>query len=317
MGRYTNLLAATRASTRDGRAFLDDVTTDLNALAAGLDQVPAQPVNALYVDTVNGSDSNSGASWSAAKVTMAAALALATSGGYIYFRGRVKEQCTTPVNVMDVTIVGVGTRPRHADTAPAGGNLSPQWQVPASPTATTPLLSVIQQGWRFVNILFDAPADDACVELLRNAGAGDLERDASHASFYGCRFVGGQEGILDSGGNGHILVEDSEFHDLTTAIKSVTGAGVGQALLRSTIRGCRFRNNTNDIISASQELTIADCIMSIAPTKSIDLHGGVGKNVVTRNTLPGTYGDTLYTEGTSDCWNGNAASTGFTAAVPA
>ena len=46
------------------------------------------------------------------------------------------------------------------------------------------------------------------------------------------------------------------------------------------------------------------------------LTDGVG-NMVHYNALPGTYAaGTLYAPGTSDNWNGNAASTGFTAAVP-
>jgi hypothetical protein len=58
--------------------------------------------------------------------------------------------------------------------------------------------------------------------------------------------------------------------------------------------------------------------MSLAPTASIVLTGGTGSNQVHGNYLPGTYGTgTLYTPGTNDNWNGNYASTGVTAAVPA
>lgn len=276
------------------------------------------PGTVRYVNTVSGSDSYGGGSWGQAKLTMAAAVALCSSGDIIYFVGRVSEHVTTPVNVMDVSIIGANTRPRHADASPAGGNKSAQWQAPAADAS--PLCDVLQQGWRFENILFDAPAAAAAVRLFRNGGAGDLERDAGHSSFKGCRFVGGATGIEESGGVGHILVEDCEFHDLTHGIKSTSGAGIGQPLLRSTIRGCRFRSNTNHIVSGAQELHITDCNFGSFTTKGIDLSGGVGKNVVSRNTLSGTYSIVGgYTPGTTDEWGGNfnALTGGVTAAVPA
>lgn len=278
------------------------------------------PGTVWYVDTVNGSNSYSGDSWQQAKLTMAATLALVGSGDTIFFVGRVKEQVTTPVNVFDVSIVGMAQRPRHADASPAGGNQSAQWQAPDSPTATTPLIKVLQQGWHFENMLMDAPSDAACVQLFRNGGAGDLERDASHASFKGIRFVGGDTGIEDSGGVGHVLVDDCEFHDLTNGIKSVTGAGIGQPLLRSTIRNCRFRSNTNHVVSASQEAHIIDNVFGSFTTVGINLAGGVGKNVVCRNALSGTYSSVGgYTVAAADDeWGGNYNSLtgGVTAADP-
>ena len=128
-----------------------------------------------YVDALNGSDSNNGASWASPKLTMAAVFALLESGDHIYFVGKIKEQLTTPVQVFDVTITGGGNRPRHADAAPAptGGSSAATWTVPASPAATTPLLKVLQQGWRIENFVMAGPSDAACVLLYRDGGAGD------------------------------------------------------------------------------------------------------------------------------------------------
>jgi hypothetical protein len=55
-------------------------------------------------------------------------------------------------------------------------------------------------------------------------------------------------------------------------------------------------------------------------TKGLDLSGGVGKNVVSRNALSGTYSVVGgYTAGTDDEWGGNFNSLtgGVTAADPA
>lgn len=271
-----------------------------------------------YVDTVNGLTGASGASWGEAYALMSTAVAACASGDTIFFRGRVAEHVTTPVNVFDVSIIGVSNRPRHADAAPAGGNLSAQWQAPAD--AATPLLKIIQQGWRLENFLMDPTSGSSCVQLFRDGGAADAERDASHASFKGMRFVGGSMGIQGSGGPGHVLIDDCEFHDLTTGLASTTGAGIGQPGFRWTVRNCRFRANTNHIVIPAEQMHIHDNIFGSFVTKGIDLSGGTGKNVVTRNLLSGTYSHVGgYTEGTTDEWGGNfnSLSGGVTAALPA
>lgn len=283
---------------------------------AGVERGPGAT---YYVNTVSGSDSYGGGSWGQAKATMAAALALCASGDTIYLVGRVSEHCTTPVNVFDVSIIGMSQKPRHADASPAGGNKSAQWQPPAG--AATPLLKIIQQGWRVENILFDAPAAAAAIQLFRDGGAGDAERDASHATIKGCRFVGGATGIEDSGGCGHVLVEDNDFNDLTHGIKNVTGAGIGQPLFRWTIRNNRFRSNTNHIVAAGEEAHIIDNVFGTFTTMSIDLNGGTGQNVIARNALAGTYSIVggYRKAAADDEWGGNfnSISGGVTAAVPA
>lgn len=280
------------------------------------------PGNVHYLDTVAGNDASAGDSWVAAYKTMAHALTRVASGDTIYFVGRIKEQVTTPVNVFDVAIIGAAQRPRHADAAPAGGNKSAQWQVPDSPAATTPLIKVLQQGWHFANMLMDAPSDAACVMLFRDGGAGDLERDASHASFSNIRFVGGATGIEDNGGIGHVLVDDCEFHDLTHGIKNVTGAGIGQPGFRWTIRNNRFRANTNHIAAfPSDEAHILRNAFGSFTTLGVDLTGGVGLNVITGNYLSGTYsiGGGYKKANANDEWAGNfnSLSGGITAADPA
>lgn len=274
-----------------------------------------------FVDANLGSDSNQGKEPAFAFLTMSKAFTKIASGDVIHFRGKLREQLTTPVQVFDITIIGASNRPRHADAEPAGGETGATWTTPASPAATTPLLKVLQQGWRLVNFLMDAPADAAAVMAFRDGGAGNAERDASHLSAIGMKFLGGSIGIEDNGGCGHLWIDDCDFHDLTTAIKNVIGAGIGQPLFRSTIRNSRLRANTNHIVAGGQELHIVENVFGSFTTLGIDLTGGVGKNVISRNSLSGTYSIAGgYKKAASDDeWSGNfnSLSGGVTADDPA
>lgn len=189
------------------------------------------PGNTWYVDATNGSVNADGTSWQTAFGTMAGAFAKIASGDRIFFKGKIQEQLTTPVQVFDVQVIGIGNNPRHADATPTGGNIGAStWTFPTSPTAATALCRVLQQGWLFQNILFAAPTDAPAVELFRNAGAGNLERDASHASFIGCRFASGQGGINDTGGCVNVRVLWNRFEALTGyCIQGVGNIGVGQS----------------------------------------------------------------------------------------
>lgn len=183
-----------------------------------------------YVDALNGSDSNAGRSWAKPFKTMARAFALIQSGDTIMFIGKIREQLETPEQVFDVTIIGAGNRPRHADAAPVpvGGSSASTWTTPASGATTAPLVKVLQQGWRFINILFAGPTDHACINLYRDNGSGDDERDASHAEIINCRFASGQDGILDTGGCYGVLLQGNTFNAMTGyAVKSGSTVGAG------------------------------------------------------------------------------------------
>src|SRR6185295_10492501 len=108
----------------------------------------------------DGSDGGSGKTWRTAKLTMAATLALVGSGDTVVFLGKLREQVTAPVQVFDVTIVGAGNRPRHADSEPTPDQQSAAtWAAPSSPTPAPPLLKVLQQGWRVENFVMAGPSD--------------------------------------------------------------------------------------------------------------------------------------------------------------
>jgi hypothetical protein len=282
---------------------------------------PERKGRAWFVDASSGVDGN-GESPSTASATMDKIFDKLASGDIIYAIGNIREQLVTPVQVFDVTIIGCGNRPRNADAVPAGGNWAAvTWRAPASGgTAAQATLRILQQGWTIYNILFNMIDTNAAgIEIVRNAGADDAERDASHASIIGCRFAGAGIGIR-SGVAGsftenttNVLVQGNTFLSNTTAILQTAGFGG----LNWQIKDNDFITCTNDIVGPFSATKIIGNRMSLAPTASIVLTGGAG-NMVHYNALPGTYAaGALYAPGTSDDWNGNAASTGFTAAVPA
>jgi hypothetical protein len=243
-----------------------------------------------YVDPDAGSSSYNGLSWATAKATMAQAFALLNSGDTVYFRGKIREQITTPVQVFDVTIIGAGNRPRHADAepAPTGGHGTNTWTTPVSAAATTPLCKVLQQGWRFVNILFAGPTDAACVLLFRDGGAANAERDASHAHFYGCRFASGQTHIEQSGGCYNVRIENCSFASATgQALKSTAGAGI--AIVQEwEILNNRFYQNANNAVFAMQRFRWIGNTFTSTTTGVLNTDGGdasAGHNIILNNAF--------------------------------
>ena len=269
----------------------------------------------IFVDGNRGADGNSGKSGGRAYATMAKAFANVQSGDTIYLRGNVTENVSTPVGVFDVSVIGVGNRPRHADAHTGNNGYSgATWK--ASVTSD-PLCIVRQQGWRFENILFACPTTDAALDFVRDTGSGDAERDSSHAIVRGCRFAGGQDGIRITGTENvfNVLVEDNMFHDQTGC--SIVSSG-GYAY-RWMIRNNEFIANVIHIDVGFTQSTIRDNNFGKFTTTSIDLTGGTD-SVVTRNHLFGTYSIAGgYKPGTTCEWGGNfnSLSGGVTASDPA
>lgn len=242
-----------------------------------------------YVDATAGSNGNNGRSWAAPFLTMAKAFSMLQSGDRIYFVGKIREQLTTPVQVFDVTIRGAGNRPRHADAAPTpvGGHSASTWTIPASGATTAPLCKVLQQGWRFENILFAGPTDSDCVQLYRDAGADDAERDASHAAFVGCRFASGYNGINDPGGCYGVGVYECRFGALTNfCILGVGNIGVGQS--EWVIEDNHFQEFTNGVKIAAFQCRIKGNTFTDGGTPNTTVvlnvsNGGGGNNFIVDN----------------------------------
>lgn len=273
-----------------------------------------------------GSDGNSGTSPTSPFLTMDRAFDSIGSGDVINFVGKIAEQLVTPVQVFDVWINGCGNRPRHADSTPAGGQYAAaQWAPPASGgTAAQATLRVLQQGWRFTNFLMTAiDANAACLEIVRNAGAGDLERDASHASILGMRFSGAGIGIRGGVAGTfteipyNVEVGYSQFDNMTYAMRAAIECN------QWYIHDNFFGPNTNQIIIPARNFLIKDnsigAFTAAGNSGGIDLNGGTGLNQVTGNNLSGTYSIAggYRVANANDNWYGNATSAGFSQSDPA
>lgn len=252
----------------------------------------------LWVNGNLGSDGNLGTSPSSPLLTMAAAMAQVGSGDIIHLNGKVTESITAPAGVFDVTIIGEGNRPRHADAHTSNNGYSAaQWN---SASTTTSQLTLQQQGWRIANILFDAPTTAAAIVFPRNASSGDAERDSSHAEIIGCRFASGSMGIQITGTENvfNVKVQGCDFNDLTTAIDSSAGYAYRWQLLDNN-----FTDNTNHIDVGFTESTIKGNVFGVVTTLGVDLTGGTN-NVVSGNYFHGDY-NVLNVAGTTDMWAGN------------
>lgn len=242
--------------------------------------------NHYFVDGNRGDDEdNDGKTRDKPFLTMARAFVFVQSGDTIHFRGNIREQLSTPAGVFDVTISGPSPVTRHPDSHTTyGGFSSCRWNAPASPTASTPLLKVQQQGWIFKNILWTGDEDDnvGCIQLFRDGGAGDAERDASHAIIQGCRFQAGLYGIQDSGGCARVKVLYCEFllfnQSDNDAIVNVTGAGIG-TLWGWVIAHNEFHGNYSDIDAGFTGAKIYgnhfhSVSLGVTTTVTIDTTGG-------------------------------------------
>lgn len=278
-----------------------------------------------FVDAKRGSNNNSGRTPTAAFLTMAKAFSVLSSGDMIVFRGKVREQLTSPAGIFDVTILGGSNRARHADdhteSVSARGSAAAHWAPPASPAATTPLLKVLQQGWRFSNFLVQPHTDAAGIQIFRDGGLDSSERDGSHAWFDLMRFDGGQNHIEFHGGPAWVRIENCYFRGSTgAALKNTVGAGIGTNNQYQILDNI-FIDNASHIIVPLSQATIRGNTFAAFTTDSVELVGGAGKNLITANYLSGTYSSAGgYTvANANDEWAGNwnGLAGGITVADPA
>jgi hypothetical protein len=311
----------------------DDTTNFPNGVSIwGTPGVPLLPNpsasyfgNIWFVDTVNGSDGNTGKGPNSAFATMGRALwfdpatqlqANAGPNDTIYFKGTVREQLIAPLTkvvngtaraVTGVQIIGMAQGGVRDDDGA-------KWTYPASgAVAGQALLRCRQQGWVVQNFLMTPePTSGACIELRRAEDA--VNPDASHFIANGMRFVGidvtTTYGIRDIGGCSNVQVYNCEFYLLTIGIWcSSTAIAIP---LRGQIVGNRFIENTNDIIRPSTSMVIkGNNFMNTAATEKVEISGGGGLNTVTGNTFPDAAADidpaNGYDGNASDVWTSNYA----------
>lgn len=196
-----------------------------------------------------GSDSNTGRSPLSPFATIARALSFIDDFDVIVLGGVFREQVVAPV-VYDVTVIGAANDPRQSTNSGVATGGGSSWLAPASPAATTPLIRVLAQGWRFINIQFAPVAASACITFDRRETV--AIPDSSHGSVLGCYFSTG-----GSAGHGvelievkKIRIENCIFEALTGAgghaIKSTAGLGIANCN-HGIIRGNKFVQNANDI----------------------------------------------------------------------
>lgn len=195
-----------------------------------------------------GSNGNSGLSPLTPFATMARAFTFLKSYDIIVVDGVIAEQVVAPLGVFDVTIIGAANQPRQATSSgvPTGGGA--YWKPPASPTATTPLLELVEQGWAIYNICFNPHTSSPAIQATRAETA--THPDPSHLLIDGCFFIGGgsgQIGYQDSGGCFNVTIQNCVFQSLATAIKGIAGAGIADPL-RNYYHHNYFLLNTNAIV---------------------------------------------------------------------
>ena len=285
------------------------------AIARG--QSALLPGTIRYVDGTNGSDSNSGTSWSSAYLTIAATIAAAVAGDVIMIKGSFTEAVTIAVGKTGLSIVGAGTGPNQA-----------QW----TGAADAVCLTINATDVLVENIKFRPPAYTA------GTPAAILLGGANYTRIINCRFqgkTGSWYAIYSPVCNSdNVEISDCEFIYMNTATYGAAILGVeagglsysGWKILRNIFNSCVTAININGRVCTIKDNVILEYGIAAAGTLGavlalgIDLSGtSSGGNAVTRNQLGGTYGATLYKVGASgDQWAGNlnVLSGGTTAANP-
>jgi hypothetical protein len=277
-----------------------------------------------FVDTVNGSDTNSGTVPSDAFATMGRAFYTdyvaegvdaevpnLKAGDTIIFVGKVREQLVAPllgtdgVALTGVSIIG-GAQGGVRDDDGA------KWTYPASgAVAGQALLACRQQGWGVANFLMTPePTSGACVKLNRAEDA--VNPDASHFVSTGMRYVGidvtTTYGIQDVGGCSAVKSIGDEFYLLTTGLFSSSQAIA--VPLRWQVMNGRFIQNTNDIIVPSSACLYQGNAHFTDNTVVMNIAVGA-TNTVRFNSFPNVVADIDpahgYTGNADDIWTSNSA----------
>lgn len=272
--------------------------------------------NRWFVDSTNGSDSDSGKSWTSAKATIAAAVAVASAYDEILIRGSFTEAVT--VTLEGLKLIGVGPSTYGARWGAANDAVC----------LTINATNVEVRNIRFTPPAYAADRGTCAIKLSA----------ANYARISHCRFqgkTGSQAAIYSPVCNSdNVEISDCEFQYLNTAtygagIKGVEAGGLSYSawrILRNTFASCVTAIDINCRVARIEGNVLNEYGISAAGavgavmTMGIDLSGtSSGANAVVGNQLGGTYSATLYKVGASgDQWAGNlnVLSGGVTAANP-
>lgn len=283
--------------------------------------VTGEQVAGSIMNPAAGADTNTGRSPSSAFRTIARVMTFIDSYDIVVLSGVFREQVVCPVGVYDITFIGASNDPRQATNSGVATGGGASWLAPAAPVAATPLVRVICQGWRFVNIQMAPVAASACITFDRRETV--AIPDSSHGSVLGCYFsTGGANGIgIEVIECTKIRIVENMFQALTgatgAAIKTTAGLGIA-APSNWTVRKNKFLQCVNDMNCLSLNFSIIDYndFMSTNPIeggKRIVLNGSTGRNSVRMNQFADVTADVTiakgYTPATGDVWNNYTAGT--------
>lgn len=268
-----------------------------------------------------GSDSNGGLSPLTPLATVAEAFSRVACYDVIVIDGVIREQVTAPLGVFDVTIIGAANRPRQATSSgtPTGGGAT--WLAPTSPTASTPLLTLREQGWVVANIFFGTVASTPSVALRGVESA--TYPDASHSMILNCRF--GTQGLAAEDGIGgynlfNCLIQGNRFQGLTGT--AIVGLDVSiRTPSENVIRDNFFRECANAIDMPMNYGVIDNNRFKDITTKQIDVNVGAD-NYVGINFFDKSQANISIAQGfignASDMWRNYSSDTAaLTVGVPA
>ncbi len=269
-----------------------------------------------------GSDSNDGMSWETPFATLAKFINNARTFDRLYFVGDVREEAlSTPYDAFDVQIIGCGSQ-HHPDNPDSTDHLyhtgGSMIRPPASPTATTDLITVNARGWQFINIAFDAPVDASCIVAVADNGSGTSEKDASHMSIINCSAQQGKYFLTASGGLSNVSILGGSYRIFSPAgavvFRDIAGAGV-RANQFWRFEGIEFpsaatvegnKGNQSHINISLNSSKIIGCTFGTVESTDlyVDLTGGQD-NQVCFNEMNGNYATDDYVSATGDTWYGN------------
>jgi len=255
--------------------------------------------------------------------TMASLAALIKPGLVIGLEGVLFEEYSTP-NVADVTIRGMGNKPRQATTGGVANGGGATWLSPAS-GATTHLLTLNGQAWNVENIFFNnSTASKAAINIVVSGG-GDppVDPDGSHTTIDGCWFTGAFCGVLSTGLPNFVTVRNSVFFGFSDSGDKAIGYAVGagaKTLYAWQIYGNEFWGNDRHIQAGFSGASIHHNHLSYinnGVTTTIFYDATNGKdNAVFDNTFDVNSGNggiaTMFVLGTNDRFAGNRLSTAVT-----
>ena len=312
---------ASLARITGGGAFTAKNISDINSNFTALTQPD------IWVRPQYGNNASADGSYDKPFATVNGAISssLCVPGCVIGLLGVTTEEVDGPI-VNDISIIGMGNKPRQATTsgAPNGGGAT--WLSPSGGTGS--LLTINGQGWRVENISFNNSATGATTGCIEIVGGGDppATADGGHATIRNNIFTGEANGIYINGGPGFLLIEGNTFLFFdSTGDCAILAGGSGGTGYGSRIIGNYFESNLTHIkaLATAYSWVVADNHMSyisgsVTTGVFIDFTNG------NQNSVYGNYFDVdsgnggiaaMFIPGTNDRWYLNGLSTAVTTTI--